>query len=777
MRPLLLIISLLLFVQSAWAGLVAEKMMSLTGTANQPTDIAVAEDGRAYLLDGVNGRVLVFQSTGELDAIIRPDEKATLNLPMGIAIAGDRFYIADSGNQRIAIFDLNGHFQRDIPLTAEPVSLQIEDDRLFWSDRKHHQICRTDLKRDDATHCWGKQGRMKGDFDYPFQLALDEQGYLHVVDVLNARVQQFDASGRFIFQMGGLGLSDGQLYRPNGLALAPSGQLLVSDAYFGRVSLFRNGRFLGVLKSRAGEVLRFKVPVGLTVWRDRLYVVDAAQHRVEIFRLLESESEWAERRPIIAEERSCISCHLSWAEAYQSTDLGLKQIPPVATLEMCYSCHHGVVIDSRRDIGQGEQHPDIHFPRDDQTEKSKDKVPEVFPLVAGELYCGSCHTPHNVAVEQKKQDTNPWLRVLDREGDLCQRCHASRVDSTLDSEHPPSGVNHPIGLYLKRPSSDEAKGYATAEALWQGLPNVLQGVKLGGQQQLICQSCHQMHGAQVAALLPIDNQDSALCESCHQRHTAKDLNEARRKGIHPVNIELDEPVKVGDVEVKRITCLTCHTAHDGVKGTPSLRFEYRDGKLCSFCHEGFDAVAESDHDLRKTAKERENRFAELPKESGLCGGCHTLHRGDAVLPFLFADKKLPHQGDDHTTQRDLLCLSCHRKEGSAEEAIVEHFTHPAADLVLRSPPEVMPLLLHDGTISEFGEIACITCHDPHRWRAKSEPVMPVMESVEGDVSNSFLRHQDLKGTFCIDCHGLESRLKYKYYHDELARDIGVDYLK
>ena len=770
-------------MQPVSAVLVAEKMMSLSSEANQPTDIAVTDDGRAYLLDGVNGRVLVFNSTGRLDFIIKPDGEMVLNLPMGITIAGKRLYIADSGNHRIAIFDLNGVFQRDIPLTArqppEPVSILFEDDRLFWSDRRNHQICQTDLKRNDRTHCWGKQGREKGAFDYPFQLALDEQGYLHVVDVLNARVQQFDRAGSFSFQFGGLGLAEGQLYRPNGLALSSSGPLLVSDAYLGTVSLFQNGRFLGLLQNRAGEPLRFDVPVGLTVWQDRLYVVDAAKQRVDVFRLMASGRETAKKGRAVTEERSCTSCHLSWAKGYQSSDRGLKRIPPVASLEMCYSCHHGVVVDSRRDIGQGEQHPDIHYPLENQAVERKDKLPGSFPLVADELYCGSCHTPHNVEVEQAKLDFNPWLRVLDRDGDLCQRCHESRLDSTLDSKQPPSGTNHPIGIYLKQPPSEMAAGYATAEALWQGLPKELagQGVKLGSRQQLICQSCHQVHGAEREALLPIDNRESQLCESCHQRHTAKDLDEARLKGIHPVNIELEKPVKVGDVEVKQITCLTCHTAHDAVQGSPLLRFDHRNGKLCSFCHDGFEAVAKSDHNLSITAKQSKNRFGEKPEQSGLCGSCHTLHRGNAVLPSLFADRYIPYPGEAHTTRRDLLCLSCHRKEGAAEGAVVDNFTHPAESLILRSKPEVMPLLLHDGTISEFGEIACITCHDPHRWRSKSVSLPPPTGNVEGDVSNSFLRHQDLKGTFCIDCHGMESRLKYKYYHDELARDIGVDYLK
>ncbi len=782
-RQLITALLLLAAVQPLSAALVVEKMMELEGEANQPTDVAVAEDGHAYLLDGVNGRVIVFKPTGGVDFIIKPTASAALNLPMGLTIGEQRLYIADSGNHRIAVFDLKGRFQRAIPLATgkqppEPISILYEEKRLFWSDRKNHQVCQTDLKQQDLTRCWGKQGRSKGEFDFPFQLVVDKQGYLQVVDVINARVQQFNFVGRYFFQLGGLGLADGQLYRPNGLALSSSGQLLVSDAYLGSISLYQNNRFIGLLQNKQGQTLQFSAPVGLTIWRDQLYVVDTRKNRVELFRLTETVEAATQQTGRVTEDRSCVSCHLSWAEGYQSADRGIKRIPPVASLEMCYSCHHGVVVESRLDIGQGEQHPDIHFPLENQPEEREDKLPKSFPQMAGALYCGSCHTPHNVEVEQAKLEHNPWLRVLDQEGDICQRCHESKRDSTRDKKRPPSGINHPVGLFLKQPPTEESVGYAAAEALWKGLPKELAGagVKLGSQQQMICQSCHQMHGATAKALLPIQNQNSQLCESCHQRHTAKTLEEAREKGIHPINIDMQEPVKMGDIEVKRITCLTCHTAHNGVKGRPSLRFDHLNGKLCSFCHEGLEAVIESDHDLRKTAKMSKNRFGESPEKSGACGGCHTLHRGDASLPFLFADKTAPYSGEEHTTQRDRLCLSCHQKEGVGEGAVVEDFSHPRKDMVLRSAPDVMPLL-QDSEIKEFGEIACITCHNPHRWRAHKDQVAPAEENSAGDITNSFLRLTSPKGTFCVECHGFETRSKYKYYHDKVVRDIGVDYLK
>jgi len=83
-------------------------------------------------------------------------------------------------------------------------------------------------------------------------------------------------------------------------------------------------------------------------------------------------------------------------------------------------------------------------------------------------------------------------------------------------------------------------------------------------------------------------------------------------------------------------------------------------------------------------------------------------------------------------------------------------------------------------IHEFGMIACTTCHNPHAWQPEGKEKNQDNKNVniEGNSKNSFLRQADVAGTFCVSCHGIEARLKYKYYHDKLnARGIGVEYLQ
>ncbi|MCF6209770.1 MAG: 6-bladed beta-propeller [Gammaproteobacteria bacterium] len=813
---------LLLGFGEAQAAVVAERLMVLEVGLNQPTDVAVRDDGRVYVLDGVNGRVVVFTRDGERDfAFSRPGNgPGELRLPVGIIIGKGEVFVADTGNHRIAVFNLRGDFIRNIPLTGdeppEPVALALSQDQLLWTDRRNHQVCAYDLQRNVPIFCQGKRGESRDQFQFPFQIAVDSSDYLYVTDVLNGRIQVLHPRGQFVYDIARFGLQNGELFRPNGLAFAGDGLLLVGDSYLGDISLFLDGKFVGRLRSRAGKMLHFHSPVGIEIQAGRLYVTDAGRSRVEVFRLIAGEPMEVQDRLLkskpVGSGKNCISCHLSWASqvALQSLRQRVPQasdekVPAVVSPRMCYSCHHGAVVDSRQRIGRGGQHPDIHHPREKKSRQSmqeansKDKIPAVFPLLDNRLdgqslSCGSCHTPHGQDTETQTtlyaSHGNPWLRVPNRDGDLCQQCHSSKLASRLDPEHPPRGVNHPVGIYLKAPPLGgvvEPQNYASDKHLHMGLPDSLgnRGGALDRQDRMTCQTCHQIHGGEGDAMTVLPITDAELCIECHPRQHAVDKKDARKKGVHPVDFKLDEPVKIGGKAFKHVTCFTCHSVHAGKPETALLREDHRDGKLCSVCHEGQAWVVNSDHDLRLTAKTSHNLAGQSPVQSGVCGACHRMHSGKPGEPMLHAWERHDYKGKETALERDTLCLDCHRQKGVTASTWVERFSHPARDLILRSDPKRMPLIGADGKLSEFGAIGCVTCHDPHRWTPqtrgdnKQMPETPVHRqgNLTGNVLNSFLRQRGAKGSFCIDCHGIEAPLKYKYYHAPLVRDQGTDYLK
>jgi len=159
-----------------------------------------------------------------------------------------------------------------------------------------------------------------------------------------------------------------------------------------------------------------------------------------------------------------------------------------------------------------------------------------------------------------------------------------------------------------------------------------------------------------------------------------------------------------------------------------------------------------------------------------------MHQGEQQTPFLYVAAKSPAVPVIDSAPGNERCLSCHHQQGIAKDSVVEHSGHPSRDLVLRSDKTVMPLVDKDGKISEFGMIACITCHEPHHWKPgrqkqPGDDMKGPAKNRAGNVLNSFLRLNRLEGTFCVECHGLQSRIKFKYYHDKISRDDGISYIK
>lgn len=257
----------------------AEPVLPLQGGLDQPTDIAISDDGRAYVLDGLNGRVVVFNTDGKQAFSFGTQEK--LALPMGIAVAGNQVYVADTGNQRIVIYNLHGQFIKSFPLYGnyppQPVALSVDGNVISWSDRRNHRFCQMQADSGKEIRCRGKRGEGKHEFQFPFQLATDRDGYLHVVDILNGRIQVFNPQGRRFIKTGRFGLEAGELYRPNGLAFTAKSELLVSDAYRGTISVYRKGRFVAYLRDLQGSPLQLDTPTGMAIWRGLIYVVSTTK--------------------------------------------------------------------------------------------------------------------------------------------------------------------------------------------------------------------------------------------------------------------------------------------------------------------------------------------------------------------------------------------------------------------------------------------------------------------------------------------------------------------
>ena len=86
---------------------------------------------------------------------------------------------------------------------------------LFQSDNKQH--CIKKYLNDELVYQWGQQGNDNGEFNTPLGMAIDEAGFLYVVDSGNNRVQVFTPYGEFITTIGEYG--SGKLNQPEAIAI------------------------------------------------------------------------------------------------------------------------------------------------------------------------------------------------------------------------------------------------------------------------------------------------------------------------------------------------------------------------------------------------------------------------------------------------------------------------------------------------------------------------------------------------------------------------------
>jgi DNA-binding beta-propeller fold protein YncE len=261
-----------------------------------PSDVSVGPQGRIYVVDSGNRRVLVFSSTGKYlfafgSAGNGPGE---LDSPVGIvATKKGRVMVADRGSSKIQIYDRDGAFVKEISAKVDgkkytPIDVAVDnEEKLIYVtvSSPMHQLFILDNSGNVLSKV-GKPGNNEGEFRYPASVAVSKDDEIYVIDVLNTRAQVFDKRGQFLVAVGSWGVTQGQLFRPKGIALSEDTHILVSDSYLGVVQLYGSDtRFQGVLAMQ-GDIARFTTPVGMAVdSRNRVYVAEAMANRVSICQL------------------------------------------------------------------------------------------------------------------------------------------------------------------------------------------------------------------------------------------------------------------------------------------------------------------------------------------------------------------------------------------------------------------------------------------------------------------------------------------------------------
>jgi hypothetical protein len=302
---LLLFVFLLTCPKTALAveagGVDARVLAEFSQGLKYPTDLAVDENSRAYVVDGLNQRIVVLDPQANL---LREIRHTGFKNPVGIDLFRDRLYVSDPEAGTLFVFSLEGDFVRSIslPIGCDPVDVLALDDKIVISDNDNHRLLFLSYKggllkaigRDadkiqpmrsvkGVTLPAGRGGDRVAEFKYPGILTRGEKNFL-VVDVLNGRVQAFSHLGNFDRMIGQFGTDGEALYRPKGACACFRGEgTLVSDSYSGQIHVYNEFAESQGFIQLNGKPWSLQGPTAVQCCGDSWWVVDCRDSRVVRF--------------------------------------------------------------------------------------------------------------------------------------------------------------------------------------------------------------------------------------------------------------------------------------------------------------------------------------------------------------------------------------------------------------------------------------------------------------------------------------------------------------
>ncbi len=213
---------------------------------SEPFGADLLDNGILVVLERGRGRVtLIPQNEARRlswgDVGIGPGQ---FGYPEGMAISEKRdVYVADTGNDRVQVFTLEGRFLRT----------------------------------------FGTRGMGDGQFQHPNAIAVIGER-VYVSDRDNDRVQEFDSNGKFLRAIGGFGSGPEQMNRPAEVDVADTGELYVADSGNHRILRFgRDGKPDGQFGEYGYVPGLLANPTGVFAWGDDVYVADMRNHRLQVF--------------------------------------------------------------------------------------------------------------------------------------------------------------------------------------------------------------------------------------------------------------------------------------------------------------------------------------------------------------------------------------------------------------------------------------------------------------------------------------------------------------
>jgi tripartite motif-containing protein 71 len=263
---------------------------SKPGQLTNPYDVAIDPEGRLYVADNSNQRVVRYGPAPGYDYRARwgsyGSAAGQLQYPRGIAAdAQGRSYVADPGNNRVDVFDIGGDPLASIGISGRVsgefiAPMGVAADAGGTRAVADSVVGRVQLLNPDGSIAavFGSPAPGPTVLPDPVAVAFDAAGNAYVVDQQRGRVLVFDRAGNIVHTLGARGSGYGKLLAPSAIAIDAAGTVYVADTGNGRIARWSAaGTYLGTYGN-------FRTIRGIAVTPDgsRIYAADSSTNRVYV---------------------------------------------------------------------------------------------------------------------------------------------------------------------------------------------------------------------------------------------------------------------------------------------------------------------------------------------------------------------------------------------------------------------------------------------------------------------------------------------------------------
>ncbi|MDP6670888.1 MAG: NHL repeat-containing protein [archaeon] len=208
-----------------------------------------------------------------------------VNKPEDVFYSAGKIYVADSGNNKIKVFDMAGNLEQELGglgntkvTFRDPAAIAVRGGRIAVADRGNNRVQVFDLSL-------GHLATISHEFDAPASVDIDSKGRFIVADTGNNKIVIFDSQFNFVKELEGLAISQyaNYYFSPRYMAIGSDGTIFVSEEERSQIMLLDSaGKYIGEIEDASGY--KFDLPRDLVIdSRGWVFIADKANHAVAIF--------------------------------------------------------------------------------------------------------------------------------------------------------------------------------------------------------------------------------------------------------------------------------------------------------------------------------------------------------------------------------------------------------------------------------------------------------------------------------------------------------------